>query len=56
MDRCQISCTIRLGFWFKCHKTVRNRGPGAGLSAGNTIACHPAHGTLPTAGTNVMLH
>ncbi|KAG0641928.1 hypothetical protein HOY80DRAFT_882441 [Tuber brumale] len=56
MDRCQISCTFRLHFWFKCHRTSRNSVTGAGFSGENAIAFDPAHGTFPTVGTDGMLH
>ncbi|KAG0641875.1 hypothetical protein HOY80DRAFT_689848 [Tuber brumale] len=52
MDRCQISCTVRLDFWIKCHRTARNEGTGAGVHADNAVTFPPAHGTVPTVGTN----
>ncbi|KAG0641939.1 hypothetical protein HOY80DRAFT_1110070 [Tuber brumale] len=41
-----------LDFWFPCLRTARSKGTGADVNGQNAIALHPAHGTVPTDGTN----
>ncbi|KAG0641895.1 hypothetical protein HOY80DRAFT_1038137 [Tuber brumale] len=41
-----------LDFWFQCHRKARSKGTGADVHGQHAIALHPAHGTVPTVGTN----